>query len=55
MPQTPEQAYIARRHRESLTRAEAATDPAIGKVHREFAQRYAAKLDGDGGPRPVKR
>jgi len=47
MPQTPEQEYIERRHRESLERADAASGPAIGKVHREFAQRYAAKLDGD--------
>jgi len=52
MHQTPEQEYIARRHRESMDRAEAATDPAIGNVHREFAQRYAAKLDGD--LRPVR-
>jgi hypothetical protein len=47
MPQTPEQEYIARRHRESMERADIATDPAIGRVHREFAQHYAAKLDGD--------
>lgn len=47
MHQTPTQEYLARRHRESVERANSATDPAIGKVHREFAQRYAAKLDGD--------
>ena len=50
MPQTPEQDYLARRHRESVERADAASDPAVGKVHREFAQRYAAKLDGDLNP-----
>lgn len=47
MPQTPTQEYLARRHRESVKRAAIATDPAVGKVHREFAQRYAAKLDAD--------
>lgn len=52
MPQTPEQEYIARRHRESVERADIATDPAISRVHREFAQRYAARLDGD--LRPVR-
>lgn len=45
MIQTPEQIYFTRRHRESVARAEAATDPAIGNIHREFAARYAAKLD----------
>jgi hypothetical protein len=50
MHQTPTQDYFARRHRESVERADRATDPAIGKVHREFAQRYAAKLDGDMSP-----
>lgn len=50
MPQTPEQQYLARRHRESVERADSATDPAIGKVHREFAQRYAARLDGGRNP-----
>lgn len=52
MHQTPTQEYLARRHRESVERADIATDPAIGKVHREFAQRYAAKLDG--GMIPVR-
>lgn len=51
MNPSPEHIYLARRHRESLKRAEAATDPAIGKVHREFAQRYAAKLNGELRPR----
>lgn len=50
MHQTPTQDYLARRHRESVERADRATDPAIGRVHREFAQRYAAKLDGDMSP-----
>jgi hypothetical protein len=45
MPQTPEQEYLARRHRKSIERADTAADPAIGRVHRAFAQRYAAKLD----------
>ena len=50
MPPTPEQQYLARRHRESIARADAATDPAIGKTHCEFARRCAAKLDGDLKP-----
>ena len=50
MPQTPEQEYLARRHRESVERAGTARDPAIGKVHREFARHYAAKLDHDLSP-----
>ena len=52
MPQTPEQEYLVRRHRESVERADTGSDPAVGKVQREFAQRYAAKLDGD--LRPVR-
>lgn len=46
--------YFTRRHRESVERAEAATDPAIGRAHREFATRYAAKLDGEKGSDPLK-
>ncbi|WP_343519701.1 hypothetical protein [Sphingomonas sp.] len=55
MTQSPEQTYLQRRRRESLARAEAAADPMIGKIHREFAARYAAKLED--GPRlnPVER
>lgn len=49
MTQSLEQIYLERRHRESLARAEAATDPMIGNIHREFAARYAAKLED--GPR----
>lgn len=51
MPESPD-IYFARRHRESVARAEAATDPAVGSIHREFAARYAAKLGT--GPNPVK-
>lgn len=47
MHQTPQRDYLARRHRESVERADAASDPAIGRVHRKFAQLYAAKLDGE--------
>jgi hypothetical protein len=53
MTQSPEQIYLTRRHRESLQRAEAATDLAIGKIHREFAARYAAKLEDGPGLNPV--
>ena len=54
MPQTPEQEYLTRRHRESVERASTASDPAIGRIHREFAQRYAAKLDGGSVLHPVR-
>lgn len=47
MHQTPQ---LARRHRESVERGEAASDPAIGRVHRKFAQLYATKLDGELRP-----
>jgi hypothetical protein len=53
MNQSPEQIYIARRHRESVQRAEAATDPAIGRIHREFAARYAARLEDGPTLNPV--
>jgi len=53
MHQTPQPDYLARRHRESVERGEAASDPAIGRVHRKFAQLYATKLDGE--PRPAGR
>ena len=46
MIRSTEQIYFERRQRESLARAESANDPAVGKIHREFAAHYAAKLDG---------
>lgn len=53
MTQSPEQIYLERRHRESLARAEAATDPMIGGIHREFAARYAARLDDGARLKPA--
>ena len=50
MHQTPQPDYLARRHRESVERTEAASDPAIGRVHRKFAQLYAARLAGELRP-----
>lgn len=38
--------YLERRHRDSLAMAERATDPAIARVHREFADKYARALEG---------
>lgn len=37
--------YLTRRYRDSLAMAERATDPAIARVHREFAAKYAQALD----------
>ena len=48
MIRSTEQIYFERRQRESLARAEAASDPAVGRIHREFAAHYAAKLDSTG-------
>lgn len=36
--------YFERRRRESLARAEAAADPGIARIHREFASQYARAL-----------
>lgn len=37
--------YLERRYRDSLAMAERATDPAIARVHREFAAKYANALE----------
>lgn len=37
--------YLERRRQESLARAEAAADPAITGVHRQFASHYARQLE----------
>lgn len=37
--------YLQRRRRESLARSEAAADPGIARIHREFAEQYARRLD----------
>ena len=47
MHQTPQRHYLARRPRESVERADAASHPALGRVPPTFAQLYAAKLDGE--------
>lgn len=44
MGQSAEREYLERRHRESLEKALAASDPAIARIHRDFAGRYAAAL-----------
>ncbi|WP_213979684.1 hypothetical protein [Sphingomonas sp. dw_22] len=44
MPQSADREYLERRHRQSLERARAASDPAIARVHENFAGRYAAAL-----------
>ena len=44
MAQTASREYLERRHRESLERARAAPDPAIARIHEDFAVRYAAAL-----------
>ncbi|MGK6356859.1 hypothetical protein ACMGDH_16725 [Sphingomonas sp. DT-207] len=38
--------YLERRYRDSLAMAERAADPAIARVHREFAAKYARALEG---------
>lgn len=46
--------YLARRYRDSLAMAERATDPAIARVHREFAAKYARALESaPGEPAPA--
>lgn len=40
-----DRAYLQRRRRESLARAEAAEDPGVARIHREFAEHYARRLD----------
>jgi hypothetical protein len=37
--------YLERRYRDSLAMAERAADPAIARVHREFAAKYARALE----------
>lgn len=37
--------YLQRRKRESLARADAAKDPGIARIHREFAHQYDRKLE----------
>ena len=39
--------YLERRYRESLERAEVASDPGIAQVHREFAEQYAKALESE--------
>lgn len=36
--------YYERRRRESMSRASAAADPGIARIHREFADLYARAL-----------
>lgn len=40
-------AYLEQRYRDSLERAERASDPAIARVYREFAAKYAEALSED--------
>ncbi|WP_016747750.1 hypothetical protein [Rhizorhabdus wittichii] len=44
--------YFERRHRESLQRADDASDPALAAIYRGFAEHYSNALGGVG-PRPV--
>ena len=43
-------AYFRRRHDEERYRAESCPSPAISKIHRQFADRYAAALRADAAP-----
>jgi hypothetical protein len=43
-----ERQYLERRRRDSLAAAEAATDPAIARIHRDFAQHYTAAIEKSG-------
>ncbi len=40
MPSHSDYHYFQRRERECRAEAEAATDPSIAKLHRDFAKRY---------------
>ncbi len=41
--------YLERRRQQSLARAEDAQDPAVARIHQEFAQLYTNALgDNDG-------
>ncbi len=42
---TVDRDYLERRHRESRERAEAASDPAVARIHQQFAEQYAKKLE----------
>lgn len=39
--------YLEQRYRDSIERAEKASDPAIARVYREFAEKYAQALNED--------
>lgn len=53
MPQSAEREYLERRRRESLEKARAASDPAIARIHQDFAGRYAAAL-AERSPREIE-
>jgi hypothetical protein len=50
MSSEADNAYLARRRDECLAKAQAASDPVIANLHREFAERYARAMSG-GNPR----
>ena len=45
--------YHERRRDECLARAAEAIDPAIARIHREFAEEYERKLNGRRNPMPA--
>jgi len=44
MPPQNDREYLERRQRLSAEKARAATDPGIARIHSEFAQAYARRL-----------
>lgn len=50
MSEDVSRAYLERRLQDCLAKAERASDPAIARVHREFARRYAEALGTDQPP-----
>lgn len=50
MSDDPSRAYLERRLQDCIAKAERAADPAIARVHREFARKYAEALGVDQPP-----
>ncbi|MDG2533004.1 hypothetical protein P6144_05050 [Sphingomonas sp. HITSZ_GF] len=48
MVQQNERDFLERRHRASEEKARSATDPAIARIHGEFAAAYARRLEQHG-------
>jgi hypothetical protein len=51
----PDREYHRRRREEWLLRAEQASDPAIARLHREFAEEYERRLSVEGLMVPAAR